>query len=356
MNIFSIRLVMQCPPGLLLNPRTLRCVRVTGKVGRNLYRQGYVQPAELQYAAAAVPYGYAPWRRNPQRPALNRQTHKRQVNMFGVPLLTIKEPTVCPPGFERNPVTQRCIKIGGPTHKKINPRVLSEPSGNLPLGTSGPGPMADKAAILAWTGRNCKFTNDLLSGVVFADDSAANLQSLVRLHDGTCLGAPALNQHVIAQHKLGKIATLPHAKDTHMTLGDFKALRETMRRTVPGYKIPARTYQPPPPEWQLYVASDQRSGPEFMSVLYVDVTKARSTAMGVEYPLESIRSDLGYLPVNQTLLALVQRLASMNRLLAPVAGGWAPLYGFPYSKSYWSTEQAKRQKKLSDTLLAALAL
>jgi hypothetical protein len=314
-------------------------------VGRNLYSRGYVQPAELQYAAAAVPYGYAPWRKNPQRPTLTRQTRKG--------------PNVCASGYERNQITGRCIRVDGPTYRKLNPRILSESSGILPLGKAGVAPLADKSTILAWSNRNCKYKNDLLTGSVFANETPEKLQSLVRLHDGSCVTASALNEHVKDQHKTGKIATLPHAKDTHMTLDDFKALREIMRRTVPGYKIPARAHQPPPTEWQLYAASDQRSGPEFISILFVDVTKARSTASGIEYPLESIRSDLGFLPITsslQTFLALLQRLASLNRLLTPVPGGWSPLHGFPYSKNYWSIDRTKRLKKLYDILLASISL
>ena len=228
----------------------------------------------------------------------------------------------------------------------------------MPLGASGVAPAADKATILAWTGKNCKYTNDPLTGAIFADESQQSLQNLVRLHDGTCMAAPALNTRIIEQHKVGAIATLPTDSKTHLTLGDFKALREAMRRTVPGYKIPGRTHQATPSEWQLYAAADQRSGPEFVSVLYVDITQARSTAAGIEYPLESIRVDLGFLPITpelQNLLAVLQKLAAMNRLLTPVAGGWKPVLGFPYTKAYWATDRPNKVRKLYQAMLTGLS-
>jgi hypothetical protein len=349
---------MQCPPGLILNPKTLRCVRVTGKVGRGLYNEGYVRNAEIQAAAHAVPFGYQPRNRN------RFTIRKPGFLLRREPKLAISKP--CPPGTTRSLQTRKCIKLGGKAYKKVFgstpvyepvPSGLSEPKVAIPLGSSGAAPLANKPALLDWTTQNCKYANNILTGRRFADDSVSNLQSIVRLHDGVCMAAPSLNSLIGAQHKAGQIATLPHDKTTHLTLGDFNALREVMQRTVPGYKIPARIHQQHPPGWELYVASDNRSGSEFVTILYVDVTKAVTTATGVEYPQESIRVDLGYLPRTdqiQNLLAILQRLDAMNRLLIPVAGGWKPAYGFPYQKAHWANNRTARMQKLNDTLLSAL--
>ena len=350
---------MQCPPGLILNPKTLRCVRVNGKVGRGLYKEGYVRNAEIQAAAQAVPFGYQPRNRFTMRAVRPGFLLRRE------PKLVI--PKECPPGTTRSPQTRKCIKIGGKAYKKVYgpghgplppPQSgLSEPKVAIPLGSSGAAPLADKPALLDWTSQNCKYANDILTGRRFADDSTSNLQNIVRLHDGVCIAAPSLNSLIGAQHKAGQIATLPHDKTTHLTLGDFKALKEVMQRTVPGYKIPARVHQPHPPGWELYIASDNRSGNDFVSVLYVDVTKAVMTASGVEYPQESIRVDLGYLPRTgqiQNLLAILQRLDTMNKLLVPVAGGWKPTFGFPYQKSYWAHHKDERIQKLTDLLAASI--
>lgn len=343
---------MQCPPGLILNPKTLRCVRVTGKVGRGLYNDGYVRNAEVQAAVQAVPFGYQPRNRN-------RFTMRKPGFLLRrEPKLAIPKP--CPPGTTRSLQTRKCIKLGGKAYKKVysfheqNPPV-SEPKIAIPLGLSGAAPMSDKTTIVDWTTRNCKYANDILTGRRFTEDSVTNLQNIVRLHDGVCMAAPSLNSLIGAQHKSGQIATLPHDKTTHMTMGDFKALKEVMQRTAPGYKIPARVHQPHPPGWELYIASDNRSGPEFVSVLYIDVTKAIMTATGVEYPQESIRVDLGYLPRTdqiQNLLAILQRLDAMNKLLVPVAGGWKPTHGFPYQKAHWANNRSAKMQKLNETLMA----
>jgi hypothetical protein len=81
------------------------------------------------------------------------------------------------------------------------------------------------------------------------------------------------------------------------------------------------------------------------------------TATGVEYPQESIRVDLGYLPRTgqiQNLLAILQHLDTMNKLLVPVAGGWKPTFGFPYQKTYWATHKDERIQKLTDLLTASI--
>jgi hypothetical protein len=225
-------------------------------------------------------------------------------------------------------------------------------SDRIAVGVSGAAPMEDKESILQWVNTNCKFYKDSITGKNIEDYDLASLQNLVRIHDGSCTLASKLNDRIVEQHKANKIATLPYT-NAHMTLGDFKAVKEAMRRTVPGYKIPARRHIPPPPTWKLYIASDNRSGPDFISILYYDIIKSRSTATGVEYPLEGIRVDLGFLPVVpsiQTLLDLIHKASQANKLLTPVAGGWEPAYGFPYSKSYWGLDKSIKIQKLYKAL------
>lgn len=111
------------------------------------------------------------------------------------------------------------------------------------------------------------------------------------------------------------------------------------RRTLSEGRTPTR----PPPEWKLYVASDYRSGPDYASVLFVDTRQAVYGHNGVEYPPESIRLDLGFIPLHmetpkcsaQTVLIQLQRLANANLLLKKTASGWKPVAGFPYTKRDW---------------------
>lgn len=380
---------MSCPPGTILNPRTFRCIRVTGKRARNLAAAGNIPEYELPprpaTAAAENRLRRTTYRRAP------RQAHLPPLAAaFGVPVARMPrtrayaEPrapaapriVTCPPGSIQNPTTGRCIKIGGRVYKQLYPpapaapaapappprRATSEPSDRVPAGKPTVIPIGPHEGMLQWTAANCANATDPIKNepFVLADD----LGDIVRLHDSTCVSAAALNRIVATQHRAGKIATVPgDSADAPLTLDDFRALRDSMRRKDPGYKLPGRRHQPPPPEWQLYVASDARSGPDFASVLYVDTTRAVRTAFGVEYPPHSIRVDLGFIPVAtpigslcsaQTLVDLLDRLSKTNRLLMPIAGGWKPTVGMPYSKRHWETDTTSRVNRFCRELAKAL--
>jgi hypothetical protein len=344
---------MQCPPGLILNKRTRRCVLPTGNVGKRLYAQGNVRNAEVQEAMAYSPYR-AFYRAPKQVPTPFYQAPKPFYQPYQAPKLAPKPIEACKPGYVINRMTRRCIKIGGETYKKLYPEVRNldsmSDSDRLIEGLSGPVPMEDRNSIITWLSKNCKYTKDPLTGKDLITYNLPELQNLVRLHDGSCTLAPRLNDRIVAEHKENKIATLPSG--AHLTLGDFKALKQVMLRTVPGYSIPARRHIPPPPSWKLYIESDNRSGPEYITVLYYDITKSRMTATGKEYPLEGIRVDLGFLPIQSPLilLDLLKRLEKENKLLKPVAGGWEPLHGFPFTKADWSKDKDAKLLKLFRTL------
>jgi hypothetical protein len=217
--------------------------------------------------------------------------------------------------------------------------------------------------MLSWADGNCSNVRDPLTGIQFREQEAAALQSMIRLHDRTCTLAPGLHRRVKAAHTAGDVATLPDGS-AHMTLDDFRALRDAMRRTDPGYKLPGRKHTPPPTTWRLYVASDTRSGPEFASVLYVDTTKIRRTADGLEIPTQAVMVDMGFLPLDlpagtvcntQTIVGLLERLDKDNKLLMPVAGGWKPTAGFPFTKQYWAEDRAGRISRLCKELARHLA-
>ncbi len=365
---------MSCPPGTVLNPRTFRCVKASGKTAQHLIQYGNISAVEAQLAQLQI--------RDPPRPQQAR-----------VPKLVMAPPP-CPPGKERNPATGKCITIGGRTYQQLYPpppapvavavaapvpvgkpvviqqaqkeavqrRESTEPNTHLPVGSATVAPLASKDTILTWASRHCNNTTDPITQTMFVHEDTATLQELIRLHNRTCVLASGLHERVASQHQRNKVATIPDATKTHMTLDDFKALREAKRRTQPGYKIPPRSHRPPPSAWQLYVAPDNRSGPDFASVLYVDITKARATPTGYEYPAESVMIDLGFIPLDvkgarcspAMLVEIIQRCAQTNRLLTPVAGGWKPVGGFPFTKKYWETEKVDRFSRLCSELTKAL--
>ena len=376
---------MSCPPGTVLNPRTLRCVKLTGRTAQKLINEGSL-PNSYAYGPAAAPRTTVRSRR-PRAPNI--------ASIFGAgagsggaaeptyrapsaPVLRIDEVVPCPPGMNRNPSTGRCIKIGGRTYKRVKapaaaaptynimnttgpaeaapapPRVASsEAPPQLPVGMSGIVPLGDRRSMLAWLTDNCTNDRDPLTGQRFITAHPEYLQQAIRLSNRTCTTGPALNAKVTAEHRSGDVATIPGDATSHMTLDDFKALRAAMRRRDPAYKIPPRKHQPPPENWKLYIASDNRSGPEYASIMFLDVSKAERTAEGVQYPQTAVRMDLGFIPVTsvegascsvQTLVDLIKHANENNRLVSPVAGGWKPNAGFPFKKSYW---EAGRVEKLS---------
>jgi hypothetical protein len=386
---------MACPPGKVLNPHTLRCISSRGRIAKDLVKAGNIDAGELRYVVGAAParrrtmkvprlgsvaaaeYGYIPGSR-PTLIQLPRQAAPAPA------------PAPCPPGYEQNPTTGRCIRVGGRTYKRVyqvaapilqrptpppppaplgirpvqpvqQKRTLSE----VPEGNAVPAPLADRRTVLTWAGENCRNAVDPITNMPLLSAPADSLQELLRLHDGTCTFATPLNKLVTAEHKAGRSVPIPGSIDrTPMTLEDFAALRSAMRRKNPDYKLPARRHAPPPPEWKLYVASDSRSGPDYATVGFVDTTKGRRTAYGVEYPADAFRVNMGFLPAYspkgafcsvQTVVDILQRLAAANKLLVPTAGGWRPIAGFPFTKAQWEDGyKAQRLGRLCKDLARAL--
>jgi hypothetical protein len=415
-----------CPPGSFRNPISSRCVKVTGRRARELYEGGVVDYGAMAAGVGVPVYGApqpaayrrAETRRNrvidivgafAGRGSSSGNTRRRPryaaveagplpaVRQVGIPAVAARPaaPIVaapvdirnqpCPPNKVRNPRTARCVVIGGRAYKEAGigpapePVVHKEPAAvlkarevrrsssegrpDLPLHAAAVAPLADRATILGWAAGNCKEQKDVITGIPFRNMDATALQQLIRLHNRTCTLAPPLHAKVAAEHRVGTVATLPGQPDTQMVLADFKALRDAMRRDNPAYKLPGRRHQPPPPNWQLYVARDARSGPDYMSVMYVDATKGRMTPIGVEYPPESVKVDMGFIPIKPVTGALcdiklivetLQQLAAANRLLEPIPGGWKPIAGFPFTKSYWTRETATRLSIFCRLLIRAL--
>ena len=334
---------MYCPQGKIVNPLTGKCIDAGGHIAHNLAKKGYIADYEV-------------------RPYEARRVTRRQ----RAPRLILAESTVCKEGYVRSQKTGRCIKISGKTYKRLQPvanairRTNSE--GRIAL-TTGIAPLAARETVLNWTRTNCKNDKDPYTGIPFASADTNALQDIISLHNRTCVLSGPMNDKVAADHKAGQVGTVPDDPTNHLTLDDFKALRDSIRRKNPGYKIPRRKHQPPPPSWQLYVSPDNRSGPDFASVMYIDTTKIIQTPQGIQYPMDSIKVDMGYIPMQmsgavcdpQMVGELLSRLATDNRLLTSVAGGWKPIAGFPFTKKYWMSPDAKeRFSKLCRELTKAL--
>lgn len=391
---------MACPPGKVLNPHTLRCISSRGRIAKDLVKAGNINAGELRYVVGAAPAR----RRTMKVPRLGADLQQADYG-YGYGYIPGQRPVLielprqapaplqinCPPGYEQNPVTGRCIRVGGRTYKRVYPAVAAQPQPRpqpllppqpppAPLGVpvvrkqqpapaaeegAVPAPLADRRTVLAWAGDNCRNAVDPLTNTPFLSATPDTLQELLRLHDGTCTFGTPLNKLVTAEHKAGRSVPIPGSIDrTPMTLEDFAALRSVMRRKNPEYKLPARRHAPPPPEWKLYIASDSRSGPDFATVGFVDTTKGRRTMYGIEYPADAFRVNMGFIPAYspkgafcsvQTVVDILQRLAAANRLLVPTAGGWRPIGGFPFTKAQWEDgHKAQRLGRLCKDLARAL--
>ena len=412
--LYTTRGMAACPPYTVLNPQTMRCVKITGRRGQRVLKYGLdanvpaLEGAAPVYMKAKGQYGIAAafgveepnrgigafWERpygKPEGVGKPEWVGKPEGAVTAAARLMAAQqlgPQPCAPGQNRNPATGRCIKMTGRTYKRLYPSVAPAPfpqaprlaatllppaplrprrestegPTRLPVGTAQPAPLGDPAATQSWIRDNCKNKRDPISGIAWTDADTTSLQDVIRLHERTCTLASGLNNAVKAEHKVGKPATVPGDPTTTLTLDDFKALRTTMRRRDPAYKLPRRSHQPTPANWQLYVASDNRSGPEFASVLIVDVTKARATPTGFEYPTESVKIDLGFIPAipvpgalcqPQMLVQLLDQLAKNNRLLEPVAGGWKPVFT-PRGKAYWGPDRTEKIGRLCRDLTRAL--
>ena len=376
---------MSCPLGTFRNPETGKCILVHGEVAKDLVKRGIVNPYLLGPALAFAPQvqPMQPMQPVQQAPVqykspcankicelghtcnpitgrcrkLYRNTVKQPIGRF-VPALQVKGPClnkVCGLGQECNPYTGRCRKIQ--ERKTVrHPYVSGKGQGQ---GQAQVAPFLDRESILGWAYANCRNTIDPITKKPFASQS--QLTDMIRLHTGTCTLASGLHAKVAAERKAGRIGTIPGDPQTHMTADDFNALRDAMRRSNPAYKVPGHRHLPPPPEWKLYIASDNLSGPEFVSIVFLDITKAKHGPHGVQYPTDSIRINMGYLPIHvssscslNTLIERIKQVHMAGKLLVPTAEGWKPIAGFPFKKEDWKHNATQKMEKLCFELTKAL--
>lgn len=379
---------MYCPAGYVLNPRTRHCVLATGKTAADLVRRGNIAPV----------YGAAAPRRTVKRPVYRQPAYGQQYGQqygqpaYGqqqqqqrpqAPAAIYVEPP-CAYGLERNPRTGRCVRIGGRTYKKLRgpaPYKITQQAYQRRIGTdpyirSSLAPLTNRDGILDWTRSQCRNQVDPLTGRAFVSEDTAALQQLVKLHNNTCASSKSLNRQIYIDGVQGRPSTIPGSYEP-LTPADHAAIRAAQNRVsaavAPAYGFPTTAAPvgrraPRPSEWQLYIAQDARSGPEYASVLIVDVTKARTTAYGIEYPQDSIRVDLGYIPISggpvtgapgpactaQTLVDRIQRKDKKGSLifLDPASGRWKPIAPFPLQKTFWASSRAAKMAQLCSDLAA----
>jgi len=333
---------MYCPAGYVLNPISRRCIIASGKTAAELIRRGDIAPIYT-----GPPNRLRVTIKNPRAPAA----------------IYMQPP--CDYNQERNPRTGRCVKIGGRTYKKLGGRDVQRRIATEPYVRSALAPLTDRHGILEWTRASCHNQVDPLTGQPFVSQDTASLQKLVRLHNNTCASSQALNRQIYIDRVEGRPTDIPGTYEP-LNSADHNAIASSQGRVTgalgnpyafPTTAAPVVRRAPRPAEWQLYIAQDARSGPEYASVLIVDVTRARVTAYGTEYPQESIRVDLGFIPVSggpgprctpQTLVDRIQRKDKKGALtfLDPASGRWKPIAPFPLPKTFWTSSRAAKMAQL----------
>jgi hypothetical protein len=299
---------MPCRADQIINPYTLECISKTGRVARALLASGDIADYDL---------APAPMQRRP-----NNAT-RRAVRS-------------CLPHQTRNPMTGRCIKIGGATHKKARvygvPENRSEERLDFPLGLAFPAPLDDPRS---WRQVNCRNTRDPIKGLPIS----AYPDTLLRLHNGTCAIAEPLHSRVAAEHGAGRAATLPDG--TILTREDFKALRNTMRRLNPAYTIPA-IRKSTAKEWTLLL---ERSDEYILGTII-------NRRVPVAY--------IGYIPIHtqgrcsiHTVIDMLRSIEAKGRLITLHNGAWKPVVG-PFTRQYWTTGVAEKFNRMCGALRSAL--
>jgi hypothetical protein len=280
----------ECYPDEVRNPYTLACLKKTSKKARALVLNGDIPD-----------YGIDVYRQ-PRGPG-----HEYQ-----------RKP--CRPDQFRNPETGRCKKLTRVKAKTV-PKFRSE--GRIEIPVPGVSPLVDARS---WVRVNCSNKRDPLTGRTLDSESK---DSIVRLHERTCAIDEPLSRSVAAQHAKGRLARIP-GTNTEMTREDFRALRDSMRRRNPAYKIPSLRREEAPESWVLYI---EREG-NYLTVKIIDIdTKA-------------VELNLGYIPIvghgrcsTTTIVDMLRSLEAANRLIAPKDNHWQPVVG-PFNKSYWKSADA----------------
>jgi len=209
---------MSCPPGTILNPESLHCVKIAGRKGRLLIRD----PSQL----AQIPV--------------------KQQELI---------PGVCKSWQVKNPFTDRCIKRTGRTFKRVKERLMKRQQSNKPSVI----PTGPPDAVRAWldTCRNPREVRD-------------SKDTVVRLHTGTCVPAQQLHARVATEHHAGVAARVPGGGGERMTIDDFRVLKEAQRRRNATYRVPRLAAAAA--AWQLQAV---QLDSEFVSVSFVDPTGTR---------------------------------------------------------------------------------
>lgn len=362
-----------CPPGSVFNPQTLRCVKAGGRLGKRLQTPALTRRQsnnyQISYPRQSVPFTrVAPipiYDAVPQlAQAITRSVRQSRIPILapdlargmparGTPFIFGPAPTTrggdpCPDGKILNPVTGKCVKVGGRVQRRIQrgpsneaydaraPMIYTRKASKIPISTP--------ESMRTWISSQCANTEEPFTGKNLKAMTEEEMGTLIKTSAGTCLRAEYLDRHIRHEREKGREVMDPLNPRRQLTLSNMDILGRTIRQVVPDYRIPQHTRRamgdklptrgalpvpaptpaatflrtrvtaaataPAPdltqrtritatsyPEnWKFFIGKDARSGNDFYSVYYYDKDMATVTNDGVKIPTQAIVIDIGIIP------------------------------------------------------------
>jgi len=299
-----------CPAGQIFNPITYRCVKERGRIGKRLHK--YEDPdVELPILTRTLrPAGnlfgritrglgldldldrgretrgtraFDPRRTtvaNRDEPSfLNRITRRFRLSggLDERPQLLPRRQG-CPPGYFRNPQTNKCIKNGGRTQRRIERHAtntdMNEDLDETPIlryrddrsshreyrpshreyrpshredrpshrdGRASHIPLGDRESMREWIASKCDNVEEPFTGKNLRGLTEEEMTSVMRTSAGTCLRADYLDEYVRRLRSSGRQVVDPLQRDKELKLSNMDILGRVVRRVIPNYRVPQKT-------------------------------------------------------------------------------------------------------------------
>jgi len=232
-----------CPPGLVFNPTTLRCVKAEGRRGKRLQAVPAFQETRTTLGRLAVPvYDALPeFARSLTRSATQSRLPELRSDL---PTFTRRAPSEdrCPEGKILNPDTGKCVKVGGRVQRRLERRP-EDGERNVPIlftRKASKIPIGPRESMRSWISTQCANSEEPFTGKNLRAMTDNEMSSLIKTSAGTCLRAEYLDQHIRHERERGKEVMDPVAQ-RKLTLSNMDILGRVVRRVVPDYRVPQYT-------------------------------------------------------------------------------------------------------------------
>ena len=236
-----------CPPGLVFNPNTLRCVKAEGRRGKRLQSI----PAFQRTRVAAVPvYNALPEFARSLTRSFTQSRLPSLRDEFRLPVFTRRQSNAgdrCPEGKILNPATGKCVKVGGRVQRRINRGPLGDEDGtrerSVPMlytRKASKIPLGQRESMRNWISTQCANSEEPFTGKNLRAMTENEMSSLIRTSAGTCLRAEYLDRHIRHERERGREVMDPIAP-RKLTLSNMDILGRVVRRVVPDYRVPQFT-------------------------------------------------------------------------------------------------------------------